>query len=147
MFSDTTLIVGVDVHGRTNVTLAMDGQGDVLDKHQRFPNHGTGTEQLARYLAQLAQGGGFDTIHLAAEATNNFWLPFFCQLGQSPQLSPWTLTLYPFNPRLVRNFKKALAKMRKQTCGMPVSSLNVYALAKNCLVPFLWKNYTCRCVP
>ena len=33
MFSDTALIVGVDVHQHTNVTLVMDGCGDVVDTH------------------------------------------------------------------------------------------------------------------
>jgi len=113
MFSDTTLIVGVDVHGRTNVTLVMDGHGDVLDKHQRFANNRVGTDQLTDYLAQLAQRGGFDSIHLAAEATNNFWQPFFHQIAHAPHLSDSPLTLYPFNPRLIRNFKKALGEEEK----------------------------------
>ena len=113
MFSDTTLIVGVDVHGRTNVTLVMDGHGDVLDKHQRFANNRIGTGQLTRYLAQLTQRGGFDSIHLAAEATNNFWLPFFHQLSQSSPLSDQPLTLYPFNPRLIPQFQKSVGRGRK----------------------------------
>ena len=43
MFSDTALIVGVDVHQHTNVTLVMDGGGDVVDNHHRFANNGSGT--------------------------------------------------------------------------------------------------------
>lgn len=113
MFSDTTLIVGVDVHRRTNVTLVMDGGGDVVDDHQRFANNRPGADQLAGYLAQMAQAGGFATIHLAAEATNNYWLPFFCHLQTTEVLSAWPVTLYPFNPRLVRNFKKALGEEEK----------------------------------
>lgn len=113
MFSDTALIVGVDVHQHNNVTLVMDGCGDVVDNHHRFANNGSGTEQFARYLTQIADRGGFDTIHVAAEATNNFWLPLFCQLGHSPSLADRPLTLYPFNPRLVHNFKKALGEEEK----------------------------------
>lgn len=113
MFSDTTLIVGVDVHQHTNVTLVMDGHGDVVDTHHHFANNGSGTEQLAHYLTQIAATGGFETIHIAAEATNNFWLPFFCQLEQLPAQSERPVTLYPFNPRLVHNFKKALGEEEK----------------------------------
>jgi len=113
MFSDTTLIVGVDVHRRTNVVLVMDGHGDVLDSHRRFANNGSGTDRLANYLAQMDQSSGLHTIHLAAEATNNFWLPFFHQLSQSALLSQWPVRLYPFNPRLVHNFKKALGEEEK----------------------------------
>ena len=113
MFSDTALIVGVDVHQHSNVTLVMDGCGDVVDNHHSFANNGSGTAQLAHYLTRIATTGGFDTIHIAAEATNNFWLPFFCQLEQLSSLSARPVTLYPFNPRLVHNFKKALGEEEK----------------------------------
>jgi len=113
MFSDTALIVGVDVHQHTNVALVMDGGGDVVDTHQHFANNGTGTDRFVRYLARMAETGGFATIHIAAEATNNFWLPFFCQLERQPPPSVSPVTLYPFNPRLVHNFKKALGEEEK----------------------------------
>lgn len=113
MFSNTSLIVGVDVHQHRNVTLVMDGCGQVIDSHRCFANNRPGTEQMADYLAQIAQRGGFATIHIAAEATNNFWLPFFHQLSEAPQLAQWPVRLYPFNPRLVRNFKKALGEEEK----------------------------------
>lgn len=113
MFSDTALIVGVDVHQHTNVALVMDGCGDVVDNHQHFANNGTGTNRFVHYLARIAETGGFDTIHIAAEATNNFWLPFFCQLDKQPPPSVPPATLYPFNPRLVHNFKKALGEEEK----------------------------------
>lgn len=117
MFSDTALIVGVDVHQHANVALVMDGYGDVVDNHQHFANNGTGTDRFARYLARIAETGGFDTIYIAAEATNNFWLPFFYQLeSQSPPSVP-PVTLYPFNPRLVHNFKKALGEEEKTDLG------------------------------
>jgi transposase len=91
----------------------MDGCGDVVDNHQHFANNGTGTDRFVRYLARIAETGGFDTIHIAAEATNNFWLPFFCQLEKQPPPSVPPATLYPFNPRLVHNFKKALGEEEK----------------------------------
>ena len=113
MFSDTTLIVGVDVHQRRNVTLVMDGGGDAVDNHRHFANNRLGSDQFASYLADRAQSGSFTTIHIAAEATNNYWLPFFCHLAETPALAAWPVTLYPFNPRLVANFKKALGEEEK----------------------------------
>lgn len=113
MFTDTDLIVGVDVHRRTNVTQVIDGAGTVVKRPGRFANNRTGTQQLVTCLAQIAQSGGYRAIHIAAEATNNFWLPFFCQLSQADQLAAWPLTLYPFNPRVIRNFKKALGDLEK----------------------------------
>jgi transposase len=113
MFTETDLIVGVDVHRRTNVTQVIDGVGEVIERPGRFSNNRTGTEQFANCLAQIAQSGGYRTIHIAAEATNNYWLPFFCQLSHSHQLSAWPLALYPFNPRVLHNFKKALGDLEK----------------------------------
>ena len=62
MFSDTALIVGVDVHQRRNVTLVMDGSGDVVDKHRHFANNRPGSDQFACYLVEMAQRGSFTTI-------------------------------------------------------------------------------------
>lgn len=113
MFTERDLIVGVDVHRRTNVTQVIDGAGQVIERPGRFANNRTGTDKLATCLAQIAQNGGYRAIHIAAEATNNFWLPFFCQLSQSQQLTAWPLALYPFNPRVIHNFKKALGDLEK----------------------------------
>jgi transposase len=113
MFSKTPLLIGVDVHQRRNVTLVMDGRGAIVGRHRRFDNNRPGTEALADYVAQVAQSSEVDTIHIAAEATNNYWLPFFCHLAATPTLAAWPVTLYPFNPRLVANFKKALGEEEK----------------------------------
>ena len=113
MFPDTALIVGVDVHQHTNVTLVMDGCGDVVDNHHSFVNNGSGTEQFARYLTRIAASGGFATIHIAAEATGNFWLPFFCQLEGAPELASWPVSLYPFNPKVIHNFRPSLGDWEK----------------------------------
>lgn len=113
MFTDTDLLVGVDVHRRTNVAQVMDGQGDLLESQLRFANNRPQTARLAQCLAEVAERGGFEAIHIAAEATNHYWLPFFCQLATDPRLADWPLTLYPFNPRLVHNFKKALGDLEK----------------------------------
>lgn len=113
MFTETDLIVGVDVHRRTNVTQVIDGAGEVVERPGRFANNRTGTEQLVTRLVRIAQDGGYRAIHVAAEATNNFWLPFFCQLSQSEPLTAWPLALYPFNPRVIHNFKKALGDLEK----------------------------------
>ena len=57
-------------------------------------NNRTGTDKLADCLAQCARSGGYSAIHIKAEATNNYWLPFFCQLRQSCHLSTWPFIIY-----------------------------------------------------
>lgn len=113
MFSTTDLLVGVDIHRRTNVVQIMDGTGTVFASKLRVPNNRSGTADLIKQLAQTATDGGFAHIHLAAEATGNYWLPFFCELEQSPDLANWSLSLYPFNPNVIHNFRKSLGDWNK----------------------------------
>lgn len=72
-----------------------------------------GTAALIQQLANLAQTGGFDCIHIAAEATGNYWLPFFCELEQSPELAAWPVRLYPFNPKVIHKFRHSLGDWDK----------------------------------
>jgi len=113
MFSTTDLLVGVDIHRHTNVVQVMDGTGQVLSPQLRVANNRSGTAVLVNQLAQMAMEGGFDHIHLAAEATGNYWLPFFCELEQSSDLADWSLSLYPFNPKVIHNFRKSLGDWNK----------------------------------
>lgn len=113
MFASTDLLVGVDVHRRTNVVQVMDGQGQVLTPPLRLANNHAGTSELSARLAQMAQAGPFNAIHIAAEATGIYWLPFFCQLEQSPDLAVYPLTLYPFNPKVIHNFRQSLGDWDK----------------------------------
>jgi hypothetical protein len=53
--------------------------------------------RLAAHLAELTEAGNVSSIHVAAEATGNYWLPFFCQLEQAPEPAEWPVTLYPFS--------------------------------------------------
>ncbi|MCP4169095.1 MAG: IS110 family transposase [Chloroflexi bacterium] len=85
----------------------MDGQGQEMAS-LRFANNRTGTADLEQQLAVLAESEGISSIHVAAEATNTYWLPLFDQLSRSATLEDWPLHLYPFNPRVIRHFKKAL---------------------------------------
>jgi transposase len=113
MFSHNTLLVGVDVHRRRNMVQVMDGHGHVLTASLSLPNNRPGAEALAAQLAELAQAGNVGSIHVAAEATSNFWLPFFAHLQQAESLSAWPLALYPFNPRVVANFRNSFSDLDK----------------------------------
>jgi transposase len=113
MLTPTDLLVGVDVHRGNNVVQVVDGVGNRLTGPTPFPNNRSGTTQLADRLAVIAQSGGFTAIHVAAEATANYWLPFFCQLEQSAQLTAWPLSLYAFNPKLIHKFRYSLGDWDK----------------------------------
>ena len=113
MFTTDSLLVGVDVHRRTNVVQVMDGSGQILAGPQHWPNNRPGTAAFISHLASLARAGNCTDIHVAAEATGNYWLPFFCELEQAPELADWPVSLYPFNPKVIHNFRKSLGDWNK----------------------------------
>lgn len=113
MFATDDLLVGVDIHRCTNVVQVINGAGAMISGPQRVANNRPGTDAFIHELALLAQAGGFNRIHVAAEATGNYWLPFFCALAQAPALAEWPVSLYPFNPRVIHQFRKSLGDWNK----------------------------------
>ncbi|MBC7249525.1 MAG: IS110 family transposase [Anaerolineae bacterium] len=100
------LLVGVDLHRKTNTVCLMDGQGREVAPRFTVENNRPGTEAFIHQVARRVVAGDFDAIHIAAEATGWFWWHFFQTLDQDPFLNQWPLALYPFNPRLTAHFKK-----------------------------------------
>ena len=100
------LLVGVDVHRKTNTVCLMDSQGREVAPRFTVDNNRPGTETFIKRIAQQVVAGNFDAIEIAAEATGWYWWHFFQTLDQDPFLNRWPLALYPFNPRLTANFKK-----------------------------------------
>jgi transposase len=101
-----SLLVGVDVHRKTNTICLMDDQGREVAPRFTVDNNRPGTEHFIQQLAQQILTGDFDAIEIAAEATGWYWWHFFQTLDQDPFLNQRPLKLYPFNPRLTANFKK-----------------------------------------
>jgi len=103
------LLVGADVHRKTNTLSAMDASGREVTPRFRVENNRPGTAAVAQKLNALAAAGGYDAILLAAEATGWYWWHFFRTLAEDPDLQHTPLTLYPFNARLTAHFKKTYA--------------------------------------
>jgi transposase len=89
----------------------MDQDGDEVGQRFTIQNNRPGTELFVREVAQRVVEGDFDAIHIANEATGWYWWHFFQTLEQDPLLNQWPLWLYPFNPRLTANYKKAMGDL------------------------------------
>jgi transposase len=107
------LIVGVDVHRKTNTFCLMDAHGGEV--RPRFPldNNRPGTHTFVQQVAELMRADGFDELQVAAEATGWYWFHFFQSLQQEALLAAWPLELHALNPRLTANFKKSYVDMDK----------------------------------
>ncbi len=103
------LLVGIDVHRKTNTVTLMDLTGRQVAPPFAVANNRPGAAALARTLYATATEQGHDAVHVAAEATGWYWWHLFCALDQDPFLNQLPLALYPFNPRLTANFRKSYA--------------------------------------
>jgi len=107
------LVVGIDVHRKTNTIALMEQTGREVAPRLTVQNNRPGTAALAEKLQAAVQDGGYDAIHVAAEATGWYWWHLFHTLDQDAMLHQKPLLLYPFNPRLTANFRKTYADRDK----------------------------------
>lgn len=107
------LLVGIDVHRKTNTVAIMDLTGRQVAPSFTVANNRPGAAALAQALYATATEQGHDAVHIAAEATGWFWWHLFCSLDQDPFLNQMPLALYPFNPRLTANFRKSYSARDK----------------------------------
>jgi transposase len=111
------LLVGLDVHLKTQSVCVMNVMGAVIEDKLTVQNTPAGAEALADYLHALASSGGYDAFHIAAEATGWYWWHFFRALSHDPRLQQSPLALYPLNPRLVAKLKQAYSDDDKTDPG------------------------------
>jgi len=71
------LIVGVDVHRKSNAFSLMDNKGQEVADRFSSDNNRPGTQGFVKQVAQRVTSGDFDAIHIAAEATGWYWWHFF----------------------------------------------------------------------
>lgn len=107
------LMVGVDIHRKTNTYCLMDAHGGEVRPHFTLDNNRPGTHAFVQQVAELMQADGFDELQVAAEATGWYWFHFFQSLQQEALLTAWPLDLHALNPRLTANFKKSYVDMDK----------------------------------
>ena len=60
------LLVGIDVHRKTNAVCVMDNMGALLDEHLIVDNTPAGADSLADALDALAARGEYDAVRIAA---------------------------------------------------------------------------------
>lgn len=64
-----SLIVGIDPHRKKNVMQLMDSQGQVVGARLRVANNRPGTTLFIEHLAEQMQGGEYQALQIASEAT------------------------------------------------------------------------------
>jgi transposase len=83
----------------------MDEEGKEMGR-PTFPNTLPGARTLESHLLDLLKEKGFSTLKIATEATSFLDLHLVDFLASSQDLAPFHPSIYQFNPKLVRNFKR-----------------------------------------
>jgi transposase len=107
------LIVGVDVHRKTNTFCLMGASGQEVRPRFTLDNNRPGTQAFVQRVAELMEADGFSELQVAAEATGWYWFHFFQSLQQEDLLAAWPVDLHALNPRLTANFKKSYVDVDK----------------------------------
>lgn len=107
------LIVGVDVHRKTNTFCLMDQNGAQQRPRFTLDNNRPGTQKFVEQVVEVMQSEEFTELRLAAEATGWYWFHFFQTLQQDELLQAWPVELFALNPRLTAHFKKSYVDMDK----------------------------------
>jgi transposase len=107
------LFVGIDIALDNNRVCLLDQQGQPVGKRFSVTNSRRGSQVLVQRLAETLSQGAYDSLRIAAEATNWYWFPLFQSLAQAPSLKPWPVTLYALNPRLVATYKQTYSDRDK----------------------------------
>lgn len=103
------LQTGIDFsHKRADLCL-LGPNGELLEDHLACANSQPGYQQAKALLLEAMDCYDFDGLDISGEATGYYWLPFFQQLANDPDLAKYDLNLFLLNPRWVKWFKKCFA--------------------------------------
>jgi len=108
-----SLFVGVDVSHKHNVVCGLDDQGQQVGKMASFANNLPGAEQLEQWIVEKMHTAGAEHLMVGTEATSFYDFHVMEHLAQSPLLAHLPPSLYRFNAKLIRDFKKALRSQAK----------------------------------
>lgn len=109
----TNLFVGIDVSMKDFKVQFMNDQGETLAKRQRYTNDGPGLDSLVDYILTICSSNVFDRVVVGLESTSVYSWHLQMGLASDQRLMPYECQVYPFNPKVVANFKKAYVDLPK----------------------------------
>lgn len=133
----TSLHVGIDFSQKRADFCVLRADGEVVEAHRGFANSLSGYQQAKAYLLEALQTQGGDGLRIAAEATANYWLPFFLELvaDRELQVGGPHVELFLHNARQVYWFKRGAGEDDKSDATDP------YYIAEHLRTrhrPFAW---------
>jgi hypothetical protein len=103
------LQAGIDFGQKRADLCLMKADGQVLEMHKGFANSLSGYQQAKQYLLAALQADELEGLDVSGEATSYYWMPFFWQMYNDPDLRQHDLSLFLLNACQVRWYKKCFA--------------------------------------
>lgn len=109
----TNLFVGIDISMKDFKVQLMNDTGETIAKRRRFLNDQPGMESLVELVLTICQANSIDRVVIGLESTSVYSWHLQMGLSCDHRLTPYECQVYPFNPKVVANFKKAYVDLPK----------------------------------
>ena len=107
------LYVGVDVSLKSLTTCILDISGEQVFKPKNFSNDPDGAEKLIDTVLAFANSLDVTHILLGVEATSVYGTHLLYTIADSNVFSDFTVQLYCFEPKIIKNFRDSLGDLPK----------------------------------
>ena len=107
------LYVGVDVSLKSLTTCILDISGEQVFKPKNFSNDPDGAEKLIDTILAFANSLDVTHILLGVEATSVYGTHLLYTIADSNAFSDFTVQLYCFEPKIIKNFRDSLGDLPK----------------------------------
>lgn len=107
------LYVGVDVSLKSLTTCILDISGEQVFKPKNFSNDPDGAEKLLDTILAFANSLDITHILVGIEATSVYGTHLLYTIADSNVLSDFTVQLYCFEPKIIKNFRDSLGDLPK----------------------------------
>jgi len=109
----TNLFVGIDISMKDFKVQFMNDKGETVAKRRRFLNDQPGLDSLVELILTICLANNIDRIVIGLESTSVYSWHLQMGLASDQRLAQYECQVYPFNPKVVANFKKAYVDLSK----------------------------------
>lgn len=113
MSTKNYLYVGIDVSLKSLMTCIQDISGDNIFKPKSFPNDPDGVNKLLDTILCFANSLEITNILIGIEATSVYGTHLLYTIADSSILNNFTVQLYCFEPKIIKNFRQSLGDLPK----------------------------------
>jgi len=107
------LFVGIDISMKDFKVQFMNDSGETVAKRRRLLNDNPGTESLVLCILEICQANDFNRVVIGLESTSVYSWHLQMALAGDNRLAAFECQVYPFNAKVVANFKKAYVDLPK----------------------------------